>query len=86
MNNQISFLEVLMETNGDQFDVSVVHKKIVIEVLTNYLIHISLSYRVGPVKTLLHHAIVINSRWFFFMRRLKKKVFGKHFSTSEFYW
>ena len=47
VNKQISFLDVLITNDGDQFCTSVFHKETVIGLFTNYLDFTPFSYKVG---------------------------------------
>lgn len=51
MNNQVSFLETLFSNHGEQSYLSVLHRKSVSGLLTNYLRPRTLFYNLGPVKT-----------------------------------
>ena len=64
--NQLSFLDLLITCNGDNFLTSVYRKKHSIGLYTNYLSFTPFSYKVGLVKTLLHRAFVISSNWSIF--------------------
>ena len=69
-NKQISFLDVLIANNGDQFCTSVFRKEPAIGLFTNYLGFTPFSYKVGLVRTLLHHAFMISSSWFLFHQQI----------------
>ena len=58
VNKQISFLDVLITNNADQFCTSVFRKESVIGLFTNYLGFTPFSYKVGLVRTLLHRAFM----------------------------
>ena len=66
VNKQISFLDVLITNDGDQFYNSVFCKETAIGLFTNYLGFTPFSYKVGLVRTLLHCAFMISSSWFHF--------------------
>ena len=70
--NQLSFLDLLITCNGDNFLTSVYRKKHSIGLYTNYLSFTPFSYKVGLVKTLLHRAFVISSNWSIFHLELSK--------------
>ena len=61
----MSFLfHVLVNIDGDQFWTSLFRKETEIGLFTNYLAFTPFSYKVGLVRTLLHHAFVISGNWF----------------------
>ena len=72
VNKQISFLDVLITNDRDQFYTSVFHKETAISLFTNYLGFTPFSYRVGLVRTLLHRAFMISSSWFHFHEEVVK--------------
>ena len=65
-NNQISFLDILIKINGENFSTTIFRKKTTIGLFTNYLSFTPLSYEIGLVKTLIHHAFKICSNWCLF--------------------
>ena len=71
-NKQISFLDVLITNNVDQFCTSVFRKEPAIGLFTNYLGFTPFSYKVGLVRTLLHRAFMISSSWFLFHEEIVK--------------
>ena len=70
--NQLSFLDLLITCNGDNFLASVYRRKHSIGSYTNYLSFTPFSYKIGLVKTLLHRPFVISSNWSFFHLELSK--------------
>ena len=72
VNKQISFLDVLITNDGDQFCTSVFRKETAIGLFTNYLGFTPFSYKVGLVRTLLHRAFMISSSWFLFHEEIVK--------------
>ena len=62
-NNQTSFLDILIKINGENFPTTIFRKKTTIGLFTNYLSVIPLSYRIGFVNNLIHHAFKICSNW-----------------------
>ena len=60
VNKQISFLDVLITNDGDQFCTSILLKEIMIGLFTIYFGFTPFSYKVGLVKTLLHLAFMIS--------------------------
>ena len=61
VNKQISFLDVLVTNDGDQFSTSVFCKTTAIGLFTNYLGFTPFSYKVRRVRTLLHRAFMISN-------------------------
>ena len=72
VNKQISFLDVLITNDVDQFCTSVFGKEPGIGLFTNYLGFTPFCYKVGLVRTLLHRAFMINSSWFLFNEEIVK--------------
>ena len=73
VNKQISFLDVLITNDADQFWTSVIRKETGIGLFTNYLGFTPFSYKVGLVRTLLHRAFMISSSsWFLFHEEIVK--------------
>ena len=70
--NQLSFLDLLITSNGNNFQTSDYWKKHSIGLYTNYLSFTRFSYKMGLVKTLLHRAFVISSNWSIFHVELSK--------------
>ena len=70
--NQLSFLDLLITSNINNFQTSVYRKKHSIGLYTNYLSFTPFSYKMGLVKTLLHRAFVISSNWSIFYLELSK--------------
>ena len=64
--NQLSYLDLLVTGNGDNFLTSVYRKKHSTGLYTNYLGFTLFSYEVSLIKMLLHRAFVIISNWSFF--------------------
>ena len=80
-NNQISFLDILIKNNGENFSTTIFRKTTAIGLFTNYLSFTPLSYKIGLVKTLIHRAFKICSNWCLFhdevnniKKYLKKKT------------
>ena len=71
-NKQISFLDVSITNDWDQFCTSVFRKETAIGLFTNYLGFTPFSYKVGLIRTLLHHAFMISSSWFLFHEGIVK--------------
>ena len=84
--NQLSFLDLLITCNGDNFLTSIYRKKHSIGLYTNYLSFTAFSYKVGLVKTLLHRAFVISSNWSIFHLELSKtkEMLQKNLYPSNF--
>ena len=72
VNQQISFLDVLITNGGDQFYTSVFRKETAIGLITNYLGFTPFSYKVELVRTLLHRAFMKSSSWFLFHEEVVK--------------
>ena len=72
VNNQISFLDVLITNDGDQFCTSVFSKEPAIGLFTNYLGFTPFSYKVRLFRTLLHCTFMISSSWFLFHEEVVK--------------
>ena len=66
VNKEISFLDVLITNDGDQFCTSVFCKETAVSLFTTYLSFTPFSYNVGLVRTSLHHTFMISSSWFLF--------------------
>ena len=82
VNKQISFLDVLITNEGDQFYTSVFRKETAIGLFTNYLRFTPFSYKVGLVRTLLHRAFMMSSSWFHFHEEFVKI---KHYLEKNSY-
>ena len=65
-NNQISFLDILIQNNGENFSTTAFRKTTAIGLFTNYLSFTPLSYKIGLVKILIHRAFKICSNWYLF--------------------
>ena len=65
-NNRISFLDILIKNNGENFSTTIFRKTTAIGLFTNYLSFTPLSYKIGLVKTLIHRAFKICSNWCLF--------------------
>ena len=61
--NQLSFINLLITSNGDNFLTSDCCKKHSIGLYTNYLRFTAFSYKIGLGKTLLHRALAISGNW-----------------------
>ena len=79
-NNQISFLDILIKNNGENFSTTIFRKTTAIGLFTNYLSFAPLSYKIGLVKTLIHRAFKICSNWCLFQDEVNniKKYLGKN--------
>ena len=82
VNKQISFLDVLITNDGDQFCTSVFRKETAIGLFTNYLGFTPFSYKVGLVRTLLHCTFMISNSWFLFHEEI---VITKHYLEKNSY-
>ena len=84
--NQLSFLDLLITSNGNNFQTSVYRKKDSIGLYTNYLSCTPFSYKMGLVKTLLHRAFLISSNWSNFHLELSKtkELLEKNLYPSNF--
>ena len=65
-NNQISFLDILIKNNGENFSATIFYKTTAIGLFTNYLRFTPLSYKISLVKTLIHRAFKTCSSWCLF--------------------
>ena len=72
VNKQISFLDVLIANDVDQFCTFVFRKKPGIGLFTNHVGFTPFSYKVGLVRTLLHCAFMISGSWFLFNEEIVK--------------
>ena len=70
--NQLSFLDLVITSNEDNFLTSYYRKKHSNGLYTNYLSFAPWSYKMGLVKTLLHQAFIISSNWSIFHLELSK--------------
>ena len=61
VSKQISFLDVLITNDEDQFCTFIFRKEPAIGLFTNYLGFTPFSYKVGLVRILLHRAFMISS-------------------------
>ena len=84
--NQLSVLDLLITSTGDNVLTLVYRKKHSIGLYTNYLSFMPFSYKIGPVKTLLHRAYVISSYWSIFHLELSKtkELLEKNLYPSTF--
>ena len=62
---KLAFLDILMSNETDNFCTSVFCKKTSIGLYTNFTSFTPFSYKIGLIKTLLHHAFEISSAWIF---------------------
>ena len=69
MHSILSFLDLLITINRDNFLTSVYRKKHSIGLYNNYL---SFSYKIDLVKTLLHRLLVISNKWSIFHLEIGK--------------
>ena len=83
INKQISFLDVLVTNDRDQFCTSVFHKETAIDLFTNYVGFAPFSYKVGLVRTLLHHTFMISNSWFLFHEVLILSIIQKNILITE---
>ena len=60
-SNQISFLDILIRNNGENFSTTIFRKTTTISLFTNYLSFTPLSYKIGLVKNFIRHAFRICS-------------------------
>ena len=72
VNKHISFLDVLITNDADQFCTSVFRKEPVVGLFTNYLGFTPFSYKVRLVRNLLHCAFMISNSWFLFHEEIVK--------------
>ena len=85
INKQISFLDVFITNDGDQFCISVFRKETAIGLFTNYLGFTPFSYKAGLVRTFLHYAFMTSSSWFLFHERIAKiKDYFEKFLSPAF--
>ena len=86
-NNQISFLDILIKNNGENFSMTIFRKTTAIGLFTNYLSFAPLSYKIGLAKTLIHRAFKICSNWCLFHDEVNhiKKYLEKKLIPDEFY-
>ena len=84
--NQLSFLNLLITSIGDNFLTSVYQKKHSIGLYTYHLSFTPFSYKIGLVKMLLHQAFVISSNWSIFNLELSKtkELLEKNLYPSNF--
>ena len=82
VNKQISFLDVLITNDGNQFCTSVFHKDTAIGLFTNYLGFTPFSNKVGLVRTLSHRTFMISSSWFLYHEEIVKI---KHYLEKNSY-
>ena len=82
VNKHISFLDVLITNDGNQFYTSIFHKETAIGLFTNYLGFTPFSYKVGLVRTFLHRAFMISDSLFLFHEEVVKI---KHYSKKNSY-
>ena len=71
-NDQISFLDILININGENFSTFIFRKTTAIDLFTNYLSFTPLSYKIGLAKTLIHPAFKICSNWCLFYNKFNK--------------
>ena len=71
-NDQISFLDILININGENFSTFIFRKKTTVDLFTNYLSFTPLSYKIGLAKTLIHPAFKICSNWCLFYNKFNK--------------
>ena len=84
IENQLSFLDLLITSNGDIFLTSVYWKKALPWFI--YYSFVPFSYKIGLVKTLLHRAFAISSNWSIFHLELSqtKELLEKNLCPSDF--
>ena len=70
---KFTFLDILISNESDNFCRTVFHKKTSISLYTNFTSFAPFSYKIGSIKTFLHHSFEISSSWNFF-RSGKKKL------------
>ena len=66
LNNQISFLDILIKNNGENFSTTIFRKATATGLFTNYLSFTSLFQKVDVVKNLIHCPFKIYSNWCLF--------------------
>ena len=83
MHDQLSFLDLLITINRDNFLTPVYRKKHSIGLYNNYL---SFSYKIDLVKTLLHRLFVIRNKWSIFHLEIgkTKESLGKNLYPVNF--
>ena len=69
---KLAFLDILISNESDNFCTSVFRKKTSIGLYTNFTSFTPFSYKIGLIKTLLHHAFEISSSWNFFDQEKQK--------------
>ena len=79
---KLAFLDILISNESDNFCTSVFRKKTSIGLYTNFTSFTPFSYKIGLIKTLLHHAFEISSSWNFFDQE-KQKI--KNLLTKNLY-
>ena len=79
---KLAFLDILISYKSDNFCTSVFRKKTSIGLYTNFTSFTPFSYKIGLIKTLLHHAFEISSSWNFFDQE-KQKI--KNLLMKNFY-
>ena len=89
-NNRISFLDILIKNNGENFSTTIFCKTTAIGLFTSYLSFTPLSYKIGLVKTLIHRAFKICSKWCLFHdevnninKYLEKNLYPRNFIDRE---
>ena len=84
--NQLSFLDLLVTSNGDNFLTSVYCKKHSFDLCTNHLSFTPFSYKTDLLKTLLYRGFVISSNSLTFHLELgkTKKLLEKNLYASNF--
>ena len=82
VNKQISFLDVLITNDVDQFCTSAFRKEPGIGLFANYLGFTPSSHKVRLFRTLLHRAFMISSSWFLFNEEIVKI---KHYFEKLFF-
>ena len=65
-HNQISFLDILIKSNSENFATIIFRKTAAIGLFTNHLSFTPLSYKIVLFKTLIHRAFKICSNWCLF--------------------
>ena len=68
---KLAFLDILISNENDNFCTSVFCKKTSIGLYTNFTSFTPFSYKIGLIKTLLHHAFEISSSWKFLIKKNK---------------
>ena len=86
VDGKLPFSDVLVSIYTGVLNTSVYHKKTYTGLLTNYFSFCSLSYKIGPVRTLIDRTFKINNTWLSFesdVNNLTTTLRKKHVSTTR---